>query len=213
MKSSIFITAFFLLFASCKQFTGIPDDFDYGKIENNIYTNNFFGFKFPVNNGWEALNKMYLDSLRSEGLKQISDGNPELEKSFETSEIKTANLVSLIKVDTVLFQMYSANLAFIAENLKLAIHIKDGKSYLESAQKYMLKSGINAEIVGPITEYEIGKKKFFTMEVVNEYSGMEVHQDFYAIIINGFGLSFIGSWVNDEQRESIRQMLTEITFY
>ncbi len=212
MKSFTLIAAFFLLITSCKQFTGIPDDFDYGKIENNIYSNKFFGFNMPVQNGWEALNKSYMDSLRAEGLKEIADGNSELEKSFESSEIKTANLISIIKTDTIIFQPYSANISLVAENLKLAIHIKDGKSYLETAKEFMVNSGIDIKFVGPITDYEIGEKKFYTMEIVNDYSGMEVHQDFYATIINGFGLSFVGSWVNDEQRESIRQLLTEITF-
>lgn len=212
MKSVILIASYFLLVTSCKQFTGIPDDFDYGEVENNIYSNKYFGFNFPVKNGWEALEKDYMDSVRSEGVKEMTDGNTELEKTFEASQIKTANLISIIKIETDVFQPYSANLSLVAENLKLAIQIKDGKSYLETAKEFMLGSGIDIKFIGPITDYEIAGKKFSTMEIVNNYAGMEVHQDFYAIIINGFGLSFIGSWINEDQREAIRNQLAQISF-
>ncbi|MBK9455745.1 MAG: hypothetical protein IPO24_09235 [Bacteroidetes bacterium] len=46
-----------LLVVSCKNYIGIPDNFDYGKIENNVYVNEFFGMKMPLNEGWTSLEK------------------------------------------------------------------------------------------------------------------------------------------------------------
>lgn len=212
MKSFTILIASFLLITSCKQLVGIPDNFDYGKVENNVYVNEFFGMSFPLTDGWEPLEKAFVDSIRTEGLKQLSESNNSLDKEIDASQIKTANLISLLKEDDNILQFYNANIAIMAENLKLALSVKDGKDYLESAKDVMLSTGIDLKVMSEITPFEIGGHKFYTMEVLNKYQDMEVHQDFYADIINGFGLAIVCNWSDNEQREATRKAIAGITF-
>lgn len=212
MKLFITCLSFLCIFVSCKKIIGIPDNFDYGKIEKNVYQNEFFGMHWPINDGWESLDRGYVDSLRAEGLKDMVGDNEQLEKTITAADIKTANLLSIIHVDTVEVQMYSPNISMMAENLALNIQIKNGQDYLEEAKKFMQGSGVNFEFVGDIHQFNIDGKEFFTMEVINLVQGVPIHQDFYATVINGFGLALVGSWMDKKQRVIIQQSLATIQF-
>ena len=201
-----------LLVVSCKNYIGIPDNFDYGKIENNVYVNEFFGMKMPLNEGWTYMEKDFVDSLRAEGLKDMVGDNKELEKTISAADIKTANLLSILHADTTVFQLYNPNISMIAENLKLALQVKNGKDYLEAAKSFMESSGVAFQFVGEIREYKIGGKEFYTMEVINTVQGVPIHQDFYAAVMNGFGLAIVGSWMDEDHRAIIRSELETITF-
>lgn len=212
MKLLITGVSFLFIFISCKKIIGIPDNFDYGRIEKNVYHNEFFGMHWPIKDGWESLDRSYVDSLRAEGLKDMVGGNEQLEKTITAADIKTANLLSVIHTDTMEIQMYNPNISMMAENLTINIGIKNGKDYLEEAKKFMQGSGVNFEFVGDIQQLNIDGKEFYTMEVINLVQGIPVHQDFYASVINGFGLALVGSWMDKKQRMIIQQSISTIQF-
>ena len=61
-----------LLIAGCKQ---TPKNFDYGKIENGVYRNNYFDFEIPVPANWAVQNREQVQELQKTGEELIDAGN------------------------------------------------------------------------------------------------------------------------------------------
>ena len=212
MKYILSVTAIVMLFVSCKKFIGIPDNFDYGKIENNSYVNDYFEMSFPLNNGWEVLENKYVDSIRAEGLKQMVGDNAELEKIIQAGDIKTANLLSIAFTDSNQQQLYKPNISMIAENLRVVTNVDNARDYLEESKKFMIESGMQLQFLGDITKIQLGGKEFYKMSVINPINGVAIYQDFYATIINGFGVTLLSSWLDERQQEVIQYQIEQLQF-
>src|ERR1044072_4927833 len=87
----LFLVAVLLtVIAGCKQ---KPKNFDYGKIENGVYTNNYFDFEIPVPPTWAVQNKEQVQKLQKTGEELISGKDKELGAKIKAAEVTTAILL------------------------------------------------------------------------------------------------------------------------
>jgi hypothetical protein len=213
MRQWLFFLFVIILF-SCNDSRKIPENFDYGKVENGVYKNSFFDFELPIPVGWNVQSREQNDKIGEEGRKIIGEHNKELSEKIKTDEVNSATLLAVFKYrDDTVVKQYNPSFGMIAENLGKFSGSKTAKNYLERAKSLMQQSGIPYHFAPDITTEKLGNKEFALLKLTATYKGnVDVDQLYYCCIEKGFALSLIASFGNDEQRNELLNILSNIRF-
>ena len=197
--------------SACKQSSKIPENFDYGKIENGVYSNNYFDFEIPIPEKWVVQDKEQVKQLQKEGENLIAEKDKELAKKVKAGDISSAILLTVFRnrIDTV-GNDYNSSFVILVENLGMMSGINKGDDYLAHAKTFLQQSGYKSP-TGFYSE-TIGNKKFDGMDVSMSSKGTEIKQSYYSTIAKHFALSIIISFVTDEQERELKNILNRIKF-
>jgi len=205
----IFLT---ILTLSCKS-DNQPKDFDYGKVENSIYLNSFFGFELELPSDWFVQTKELTDNLSEMGKDIVAGEDKNMKALLNASEINTANLLAIFKYEIGAAVDYNPNLILVAENLKNAPGIKTGGDYLFQTRKFLIQSQLEYEIIDDEFNKEvINNQEFYTMNTSMNYMGQNIKQVYYSTINKGFCLSAIISFIDEEQKMGLKKVISSMKF-
>jgi hypothetical protein len=204
---------FVVLFAGCKQSSKIPDDFDYGKIENGVYKNAYFNYELPIPADWSVQNKEQVEQLKQLSQKMIGEKNKDLASQLKASEINYASLVTVFRhpVDSATGE-FNPSFAMVAENIGKMPSIKNGEDYLRQAQKLMRESGLTYSFEPGFTSEKVGNRQFDRMNVIMTIRGMDIQQSYYATVDKKFALAIVLSYGNDEQKKMVEEAMSKLKF-
>ncbi len=207
-----FLSAIVLL--ACNQPESIPEDFDYGKIENGVYRNEYFKFTIPVPESWELQSKEQIEEIRKRGREIVAERNKDLAERVRASEVRSATLLTIFRYPPDSAQEgFNPSLILLAENIKGGKNIKKGADYLEQAKSHMLQSGMGFKISPEYASEKLGGRNFDLMETKNNYDGMEdVTQLYYATIDGDFALVALISFTTAEHEAELKEILHKIKF-
>ncbi|WP_040280453.1 hypothetical protein [Psychroserpens damuponensis] len=203
----VVVTSFF----TCNTEQKMPEDFDYGSIENGIYTNDFFKMTIPFNTDWDVQSRDQMDALSKSGTELLT--NESTKQAVKASEINNANLFTAFKYKPGFEEAYNYSIAIVAENTKLAPHVQRGSDYLIEAKKIMSQTMIDYEFEETFTTKTIDNQTFDIMNVSGNYMGAFFNQQYMTTVINGFSLSIIISYNTDEQLKELEHLVNGISFY
>jgi len=203
------------VFFGCKtESTSIKEtkDFDYGKVENHIYTNSFFDLKFSLPSDWAVQSKEQIDNLTKVGKDIIAGDNEPLKSAIKASEVNSANLLGLFKYEVgTATQDYNSSFMVVAENLKMMPGIKTGADYLFHAKKLLKQTQLQYSFSDEeFKEVKIGTENFYVMKANLDYAGLKIKQNYYTTIKNGFSINVILSFVSDEQKLELENVLNSL---
>ena len=204
---------FAIILTGCNDSNKIPENFDYGKVENGIYKNSFFDFELPIPADWNVQSKEQMEQIGEEGRKIISEHNKELAEKIKASEVTSATLLSVFKYrDDTITGQFNPSFGIIAENLGRS-GVRTAKGYLEQAKALMERSGITYHFAPEFTTQRLGNKDFTLMELTARYKGdIDVDQLYYCCVEKKFAISLIASFGNDEQKGEPLKILSNIHF-
>ncbi len=188
---------------SCNKKGGKPLNFDYGRVENNVYSNSFFNFQITIPANWEILPQAQNQNLMEQ---ESADKNLQVEQT-------SVNLLTALKnePDTLDTGFYT-NLSVIAENLKGSDRVNNGTDYLIFTRKALDNTGIKREYPDKaITVETINGIEFSTMRVNTVEPDLTFSQKFYTAIINGYALTFIETYNNEIQRIELNNIMQTLT--
>ena len=198
---------------SCKQSTKIPENFDYGKIENGVYSNSYFNFEIPVPDKWVVQSKEQVEQIKKAGQDLITEKNKEIGSLVKTSDVRTAILLTAFKNRTDTFMgQFNSSFMILSENLGSISGIKTGKDYLLHAKGLMQQSGMAYKFPSGIYSEKVGNREFDVMDVVMTVKEMEVQQSYYSVIDKKFALNIIISFIGDEQKKELINIINNIRF-
>jgi len=210
-------TLIFLLYISilgCKDTTekNVPENFDYGRVENNTYINEFFDLKIPVNPNWYLLDSEQMDRINEMGAQIVGGDNQELTSSIKASQVNTASLLMLYRHELGANVPYNHSIIIAAENIKNFPGVERGTEYLREALTLIKQSDIDIRLLESKTEQTISGVDFDAMTIAMNFPETQIFQDYLCIIKNGFALSFALSFVNDTQKEELYAVLNAMEF-
>ncbi len=215
MKKTIYLFGLLLLVAACNNKKAIPEEFDYGKVENHVYRNTYFDFRVSLPEAWAVKSQAEMDALQKQGHDLIAGDNSSLKKTIKAAEVNTATLLMTSKYPGQ-DQADNPNFIAVAERLsslaKAANNIENGKDYLEATKKLMAQSAMKFEQEGDIVKSDLAGKEFYKMTMKLDAGFVVVHQDYYATILNDFALAFISTYVSDPSKEELQGILNSIKF-
>jgi hypothetical protein len=213
MRPFVFILITAVLF-SCTQSAKVPDDFDYGKTGDGVYTNKYFGMKVTIPANWIVQTKEQVDSIMSKGKRILQEKNKEIgayvEKVLEHSP--TLLMVFKYPTDSVLIG-YNPYFMIMAEKLDPLSGIKTGLDYLENERKLMEQAKIGYHVTSDYSVKKIGSKEFDVLRFTKAVGEvMDVQRVYHVRIEKGFALNIIISHGSEKQEKELLDVLQKIRF-
>ena len=204
-----FFVVVLLTIAGCRQ---QPKNFDYGKIEKGVYTNNYFDFEIPVPLNWTVQNKDQVQQLQKTGEELVSGNNKELGAKIKAADVRTAILLTVFKNKTdAVTDKFNSSFIILSENLG-GMPIKKGRDYLAHAKEIMQQSNMSYQFAPDYSTEKIGNKEFDRMDVALNGQPENVQQSYYSVIDRNFALSIIISYGDDEQKAELKNIISKIKF-
>lgn len=192
---------------------GKPKDFDYGSVENGNYINSYFDFELKVPIDWVVQSQEQIDGISELGKELVAGDDKNMKAMLTAAEINSANLLAVFQYEVGSAVEYNPNFMLVAENLKNAPGIKTGGDYLFQTRKLIKQSQLQYEYIDETFKKEIiGTQEFYVMSLSINYMGLNIKQQYYSTIKNGFCISAIIAFVNDEQKNDLEKVISSIKF-
>ena len=209
MRIFLFSLLLFTLLG-CKE---AEKNFDYGKIENGVYTNDYFDFNIPVPQNWDVRNDEQVQQLQKKGSGLISGNNKELEAKIDEADVNTIVLLTVFKnkEDTTAVK-FNPSFILLCENLQGSPDIKKGKDYLDHAKYLMQQSKMPYQFTPEYFTEKVGNKEFDRMDAVLDGQMGGIQQSYYSIIDKDYALSIIISFVDHDQKTELKGIINKIKF-
>ena len=215
MKNSIKILGLILLIIVTSSFknNNHSKNFDYGHVKKGVYFNDFFGFNIELPEDWVVQSKEQTENLANSGRKLVIGDNKNLKAIIEASEINTANLLIAFQYELGSPVDYNPSIMIIAENIKNAPGIKNGSDYLYQAKRLIQQTQLKYEYLSEKFDLEkINEVEFYKMNTRVNYLDLDIKQEYYSTVLNGFSLNFIISYISDDQKEVLISSINSLTF-
>ncbi len=201
-----------VIIASCNP-GGQSKKFDYGHVEDNIYVNAFFGLEVLLPDAWVVQSKEQTENITNLGKDIIAGDDKNLKAVLDASEVNSANLLTVFKYEIGAAVDYNPSFMLVAENLNSAPGIKNGSDYLFQTKKLLQQSQMEFDHIDEQFAREvINNQEFDTMNCSISYMGFVIHQKYYTTIQNGFSLSVIVSFIDEEQRNDLEKVVNLMVF-
>ena len=175
---------------------GTPENFDYGSVTDNIYTNDFFKCTINLPEDWVVQSREQTEQLTEMGKEIATGGNEELETIVKASEINSASLLTVFQYEIGSPVEYNPNIMIIAENVSHAPGIKKGSDYLFQSRNFLEKSNMQYDYLSEeFVNVMINGAEFYRMDAHINYMGLEIKQEYYSTIRDGFSFDMIVSYI------------------
>ena len=190
-----------------------PTDFDYGHTENNKYINSFFELELTLPDQWIVQTKEQVANLAKAGKDMVAGDRENLKAAIHASEVNTANLLAVFEYEVGTAVEYNPNFMLVAENLKNAPGVKTGSDYLFQSRRFLKQSQIHYNYIDEEFKKEIiNNQEFYTMNCSMDYMGLNIKQIYYSTIKDRFCISAIISFINDEQENNLKRIISSMNF-
>lgn len=193
-----------------KKEKNLPENFDFGKAENGIYTNNYFRMQIKYNPDWIVQSKEQTQNLIEVGGKVVSGNNRMLQAAVEASKVNTAFLLSIFKFEVGSAVDFNPSFIAIAENTKKFPGIKNGKDYLFHTKKALKQTALDYQFTKEAYHKRIGNSNFYAMESKPIVPGQDITQEYMTTVTKGFSLTFIISYSNEDEKAELYQMISDL---
>lgn len=189
------------------------DIFDYGVVENNKYKNSFFEFELDLPKGWIVASKEQTDNLTKMGKELIAGDDANMKAIISASEVNNATLLSINQYAVGSPVDYNPGLVLIAENIVASPGIKSGSDYLFLSRRLLEHAQVQYDYIDEDFEKEfIDNQEFYLMNCSINYLGFNIQQVYYSTIINEFSLNAIISFVDEEQKNNLIEIIHSMEF-
>ncbi len=207
MKNFFLILTCFLLTLPVYSQTN-ADVFDYGTVENNVYTNSYFNLTMTIPSTWVIQSKGLTDTMVSKTINKMLQKDPSLKPIFKAQDIKDAVLIMANRYKMGAAVEFNHGIILMAENIMKFPEIETADQYLKQVKallhrtkpEYVLDKKISKTVVNGIT--------FYALKATIP-GAIEINQIYYSTLIKGFSLSFIVTYnTNKQKKESLKILNT-----
>jgi hypothetical protein len=193
-----------LLFGCTKK---AADEVDFGTLNNSVYRNDYFGFSVSLPADWNVQDQRAQQQLMKKGVQVVAGDDKNLKAVVKASELQTVNLFAVFRHPVGAPVDYNPGVIAVAERTRDLPGIKRGKDYFFHARKILEASKIQVSFPKEYYTERLANVEFDVMELEMTIGGKTVKQKYYTAIQKGYALSFIMSFVNDEDAASLQAIL------
>jgi hypothetical protein len=206
----IYLFLITVLLSCSDQNKNLPDNFDFGKTENGSYKNDYFNMEVLFNPNWIVQDKQYMNNIMERGSDLVTGDNKNLKSLFKASQVNTAYLLAVFKNEVGAAVEFNPSFILVAENTKNLPGIKNGKDYLFHAEKLMKQTQMPYSSEREVFEKKIGNSLFYVLETRLDYMGEIISQEYISTVKNGFTLSFIITYSNEEEKNELYEVINNV---
>mgnify|MGYP000884226821 CR=1 FL=1 len=213
MKNTISILLIVLvsqLFADNSKSTDKKYPFNYGKIQDNIYTNPYFGFSITVPANWTIQNKTQIDFVMSKGKDIIEFKDEAVSKAVDKMDISSMTLLMTSKHEIGAPVDFNPSIIIMAEDVSMYPGIKKGSDYLFQVKKQFQNSNMNYTMAADYDSLMLSDIKFDVLACTKDES--IIHLNYLCAIRKKYALFFIMTYSNDDEKEELLNFVKTTQF-
>lgn len=210
MKKIIYLFIVSVLLSCSDENKNLPENFDFGKIEDGTYKNDYFDMEVLFNPNWIVQDKQEMNNLVERGSDLVTGDNKNLKSIVKASQVNTAYLLAVFKHEVGAAVEYNPSFMIVAENTKNFPGIKNGKDYLFHAKKLLKQTQMPYSFEKEVLERKIGNSLFHVMEARLDYMGQIIIQEYISTVNKGFSLSFIISYSTDKEKSELYEVVNNV---
>lgn len=199
-----------LLLASCANKNNAPK-FDYGKVEKDIYFNDFFNLQMNLPSKWEISSQSDIKAVQEQGKKILSTNNSNFEKQI--TEVEAACILNITKYKIGSLVDFNPTLTIQTSNLKRYPQILNGKDMLIEIKKTLDQSQIKySDIDENFAKTLIGGREFYQMNTIMNSGKIRIEQSVFSTIINDWSFIIVISYSNKDDQSVLLDAIKSMTF-
>jgi len=135
---------------------------DSGRVANDLYTSDFFGFSLSLPKGWEVEDSAALRKSVDENLQKLYGSDPQGQAAGQEAAARAFMLLSAqgrVEMEAVPSQVQVA-----AERLPEDAGVQSGKDYLDAVGAVPLLAGLELKPLHPPAEVRLGGQPFWRQD-------------------------------------------------
>lgn len=210
MRRLILISVSLFLFCSVSYAqTAIPDE---GRIKEGVYANSFFGFNYAYPKDWIVQGEETMARIKELGKERTKETKALPDASTEAVFKRTYQLLTISK-----YELGAANdnpnaiIQVIAEDIRHAPAIVDGRGYLLNVREFMMKFGLRPLQQEPVAVV-FSDRKFFRQDCEQTVNGQSVRLTFLVSVHKGFALAFTFNAVTEKEVDEMIKTMESLKF-
>lgn len=213
MKKGFFYFFYFcviVLFSACQgeSNNNTPTNkFDYGKIENQVYSNQFFNFKMDVPPSWHVTTHEEMAEITGQGMDLVAGKETETEKMVEAAKIATAQLLNISQFPINSNVANNATLIVTVDNISEFPEIRDGKDYLISTKETFSAMGMELELTDDISEKILSNQTFHQLGIKISFPEGSISQQYISAVKKDFIFNIVLTYGNEEGKVALEKIL------
>lgn len=175
----------------------------YGEVDDNVYTNRFFGFKLTIPETWVFQEQEVGDAIKKQGGSMVKGKSNVIDKAFRDAEKRLSILLTFSK--DILGMEQNAIVTIGAERATPTIPFRNGNDYLRLNLQTMRNLQLPADFKysSTIENDTIGTLSIPFIQINRQ--GYD--QRIYSITRKGYALIFTFSYVSDADLNAMREVL------
>ncbi len=180
---------------------------NYGRMEDTIYINPYFGFKFSVLSSWTIKNKKQIDFVLSKGKEVVTFKDELVNSTVDKMDLSSNTLLMISRYKTGAF---NPSLIIMAEEISMFSTTKTGKDYLLQVKRQLSNSNLNMIVNEPKDGLTLSDIKFDKLDCFSEIN--KTHLTYYCSIQKNHALVFIITYMENEDHVALLNMIKSTQF-
>ena len=195
------------------QLLACSGDVGSGTLDQGIYSSDYFGFSLTLPDEWHPLDQKGMNAVTQAGSSAISGNNKRIKASAKAAENGSYNLVMAYQHPLGTRVPFNPSLGAVAQQVDKLPRIKSGRDYLKYIKSFMARSHLRIDFSPDIERINIGGVDFDHLYGEANMGRFIVSQEYYAAVQKGHVLSFVMSYVDDDQYFMIQESVDSIIFF
>ena len=199
--------------APCLFLSSCGKPMDLGTWTNGQYHNKYFAFSINAPDGWEPASRETIRKLSRVGAKFLSAKDKDLAKALEKGDISSYQLFMFSEHEIAPDTEFNHNMVCSMDRISHIRRIKTAADFQREMVKLLRRVGIKLKNAQgePVT---VGSNDFHMMAGTLSVGHVDVYQEYYSIVKNGYALTFIISYSEGHPSyETVREALETLTFF
>ena len=216
MKNRFFYSFLFfviVLFSSCQSGSKpAPNKFDYGKIENQIYSNHFFNFKMNVPSSWHVTTHEEMAEITGQGMDLATGGEDKTtEKMVEAARIATAQLLNISQFPINSEVANNATLIITVDDISAFPELQNGKDYLENTKETFTSMGMKVIVTNPISEKILSNQTFHQLGLKIDFNDGSISQQYISAVKKEYIFNIVLTYGDENGKQELEKVLNSYT--
>jgi len=212
LRSIFIITLISLTMLVCSCGTQQQEPIDFGKFENNVYSNNYFNMHISIPQSWYVMDDEVRIELMKKAVKTVVGDNENLQAVAKASDLKNLSLILASEKPPGASVGSNPSLLVMAEKVKHLPGMKRGSDYHFTTKKIFEKSAVKPSYPKKIYETSIGSLNFDVLEITFEMGQTQYFQKQFAAIYKDYALLIALNYRNEADLKKLEEVLQAVTF-
>ena len=181
-------------------------------IDGNIYENRFFGLSVNRPDGWYAQSVEEMLMTQQQGGKVIAGDNKNLQAMLDAAKDSSLPLFGFYEFPPGTPGKINPNVLAVAENIKAYPGITKPCDYIAAVKSLLAMGQVQYTFDGGCKSGNVGGRESGYIDALLDLGRLTIKQRYHAILANGYALSFIETYTDEQNHTKVENVVNSIRF-